>query len=262
MIFLPNLPKITNKKDNEAVFEISPLCSGYGMTLGNSFRRVLLSSLEGAAITEVKIEGANNEFSTLPNILEDVIIILINLKKIRFTSWAECPQSITLDIKGEKQVLAKDFKVSAELKIANPELYIATLTDKKAELKIEAKVEKGIGYLTVEEREEKKPEIGVIFLDAIFNPVKKVSFEIKNVIVGKKTDFEKLDLKIETDGTILPEEAFLRATDILLRHFSLFSEFEQEKKIEEKKEKKQKKEKKEKIVKAEKTPKPKKEKKK
>lgn len=259
MISLPNLPKITNKKDNEAVFEISPLAPGYGMTLGNSFRRVLLSSLEGFAITEVKIQGAGHEFAALPGILEDVIIILINLKKIRFTSWTEVPQIITLDAKGEKEVLAKDFKINPQIKIANPELYIATLTDKKAELKIEAKVEKGIGYLMSEEREEKKPEVGVIFLDAIFNPVKKVSFEIENVIVGKKTDFEKLDLKIETDGTILPEEAFLKATDILLRHFSLFSEFgaepdqdKQDKKIEQKNEDKEKKKKKEKKPKKEK----------
>ena len=231
MISLPNLPKITQKKENEAVFEISPLCSGYGMTFGNSFRRVLLSSLEGAAITEVRIEGAIHEFSTLPGVLEDVLIILLNLKKIRFKSESDDPQIITLIVKGEKEVFAKEFKLNPQIKIANPELLIATLTDKKAELKIEAKVEKGIGYLPVEEREEKKPEVGVIFLDAIFSPVKKVSFEIVNVIVGKKTDFEKLDLKIETDGIISPEEAFLKATDILFQHFSLFSGFGQEKPV-------------------------------
>lgn len=234
MIPLPNSPKIIQKKENKAIFEIEPLYPGYGVTVGNSFRRILLSSLEGAAITEVKIKGVSHEFSSLPGVLEDVIIILINLKKIRFKSWSDEPQIITLEVKGEKEVGAGNFKLNPQVKIANPELHIATLTEKKAELQIKATIEKGVGYFSTGEREEKKSEMGVIPIDAIFTPVKKVSFKIENVIVGKRTDFERLELEIETDGTILPEEAFSKATDILVQHFSLFSRFSREKKKEKK----------------------------
>jgi len=241
MIPLPNLPKVIQKEGNKAIFEIMPFYPGYGVTIANSYRRVLLSSLEGAAITEVKIKGASHEFSNLPGVLEDVIMILINLKKLRFKSWSEEPQMISLEVKGEKKVKAGDFKLTPQIRLANPEAEIATLTDKKAELQIEAKIEKGIGYSSAEEREEKKAEVGVIPIDAIFTPVKKVSFKIKNVIVGKRTDFERLQLEIETDGTISPEEAFSQATDILFDHFSLFSKFGEKgekKKVEKEEEKK------------------------
>lgn len=228
MIPLPNLPKVIQKKDNKAIFEIQPFYPGYGVTVGNSYRRVLLSSLEGAAITQVKIKGVGHEFSTLPGVLEDVVMILLNLKKIRFKNWSEEPQTIALHVKGAKEARAKDFKLNPQIKLANPEAHIATLTDKKAELQIEAKIEKGVGYLLLEEREEKKSEIGVIPMDAIFSPVKRVSFKIENVRVGKRTDFERLELEVETDGVITPEEAFSQATDILLEHFSLFSKFKKE----------------------------------
>lgn len=231
MIPLPNQPKIIQKKDNKAIFEIEPLYPGYGVTVVNTYRRVLLSSLEGAAITQVKIKGVSHEFSTIPGVLEDVVMILLNLKRIRLKNWSEEPQTITLHVKGEKEVKAKDFKLNPQIKLANLEAHIATLTDKKAELQIEAKIEKGVGYLLLEEREEKKGEIGVIMIDAIFSPVKKVSFKIENVRVGKRTDFERLELKIETDGVITPEEAFSQATDILVDHFSLFSKFGKEEKV-------------------------------
>lgn len=229
MIPLPNKPKVVQKKGESAVFEIAPLYPGYGVTIGNTYRRVLLSSLEGAAITQVKIKGANHEFSTIPGVLEDVLIILLNLKKIRFKSWSAEPQIIDLKVKKMGVVKAKDFNLNPQLKIANPELELATITDKKTELEIEVKIEKGFGYVESEEREEKRAEVGNISLDANFTPVKKVSFRIENMIVGKRTDFERLEISIETDGTILPEEAFYRATDILFGHFSLFSEFGKEK---------------------------------
>lgn len=228
MIPLPNQIKIIQKKDNKnnAIFEISPFYPGYGTTIANSYRRVLLSSLKGSAITEVKIDGVNHEFSTLPGILEDVLIILLNLKKIRFRNWSDEAQNIVLEEKGEKEVLAKDFKLNPQIEIVNPEIYIATLTDKKAKLRIEAKVENGIGYIPVEEREQKKLEAGVISIDAIYSPIKKVNFKIENVIVGKRMDFEKLDLEIETDGTITPEQAFVDASNILIQHFSFCSNIE------------------------------------
>lgn len=225
MIPLPLQPNVVQKKGEKAVFEIAPLYPGYAVTIGNTYRRVLLSSLEGSAITQVKINGANHEFATLPGVMEDVIIILINLKKIRVKNWSDEPQTIMLDIKGEKSVKAKDFKPNPQVKITTPDIHIATLTEKKSELEIEAKIEKGVGYMTSEEMSDKKSDIGVIALDAIFTPVKKVNFQIENMIVGKRTDFEKLELEIETDGTIDPEEAFSQATEIIFNHFSLFSEF-------------------------------------
>ncbi len=235
MIPLPNKVKVVQKKGKTAVFEIAPFYPGYSVTIGNSYRRVLLSSLEGAAITQVKIKGVSHEFSTIPGVLEDVLIILLNLKKIRFKSWSPEAQTIILKAKGQKVVKAKDFILNPQIQIANPDVEIANLTEKKAELQIEAKIEKGIGYVEAEERDGKKAEVGLISLDAIFTPVKKVNFHTENVIVGKRTDFEKLELYIETDGTIEPEEAFIRATDILLGHFSLFSEFSKEKERKEEK---------------------------
>jgi len=221
MIPLPNKPKIINKQGNKATFEIGPLYSTYGVTIGNTLRRVLLSSLEGSAITQVKIKGGSHEFATIPGLLEDVIMVLVNLRKLRFKNFSNESQTIHLSVKGEKVIKGKDFKLNPQIKLINPEEYIATLTTKNAELDIEAKVENGIGYLQAEETEKKNDEIGVILLDAIFNPVKKVNFRIENMIVGKRTDFEKLSLEIETDGTITPEDAFYKANKILVDHFSL-----------------------------------------
>jgi DNA-directed RNA polymerase subunit alpha len=241
MIPLPHPPKIIEKKGNKVVLEIEPLYPGYGVTLGNSLRRVLLSSLEGAAITEVKIKGVDHEFSTIQGVLEDVVMILLSLKKIRFKSWSEEPQLIKLSVKGEKEVKAKDFQPNPNLEIVNPNLHIATLTNSKAELEIEAKIEKGVGYSSVEDREERKTEVGVIPIDAIFTPITKVSFRTENIRFEKRTDFDKLILEIYTDGTIAPEEAFVKAVDILMRHLSLLVEFmgkEEPKKEKEKAEKK------------------------
>lgn len=225
MIPLPNSLKVSSKEKNKAIFEIQPLYPGYGVTIGNSYRRVLLSSLQGAAITEVRIKDVEHEFSTLPGVLEDVIIILLNLKKVRFKTFSSDPQIVTLEAKGEQEVKAKDFKLNPQLEIVNPDAHIATLTNKKAEFRLEAKIERGIGYLPTEEQEERKLEIGTIPLDAIFTPVKKVAFRVENIRVGKRTDFDKLILELETDGTISPAEAFSQATEILLNHFSLFSKW-------------------------------------
>lgn len=224
MIPLPKKPKVSEKKGNKAVFEIEGLYPGYGVTVGNTLRRVLFSSLEGAAITQVKIKGAPHEFSTLPGVLEDVLMILLNLKKLRFKLFTDIPQTIILNVKGEKEVLGKDFKLTSEVELSSPDKHIATLTKSTAELNIEGKVEKGVGYEQVEMREVGKQEVGVLQIDAMFSPVTKVNFSVENMRVGKRTDFDLLKLEVETDGTVSPEQTFADASKILLDHFSLFKQ--------------------------------------
>ncbi len=225
MIFLPGKPKIIEKKGkNLAIFEIEGLYPGYGVTVGNSLRRVLLSSLEGAAATKVKIKGVHHEFSTIDGILEDVIVICQNLKQLRFKIYTSEPQKATLKVKGEREVKGKDFELPSQVELINPEAHIATLTSKNASLEMEIQIEKGIGYVPVEQREKEKLAIGEIQLDAIFTPVKRVAFHVENMRVGKRTDFNKLQIEVETDGTISPEEALAKASDILMRHFSMISE--------------------------------------
>jgi len=224
MIPLPLSSKIIEKKRNKAVFEIEGLYPGYGVTIGNSLRRVLLSSLEGAAVTRMKIKGVPHEFSTIPGILEDVIQIMLNLKQLRFKIYTDEPQRAILKVKGEKEVKGSDFEIPAQLELVNKDCHIATLTDKKAELEIEIQVEKGIGYLPREARKKEKLEVGTILLDAIFTPIRRVTFRVENMRVGERTDFDRLFLEIETDGTISPEAAFFKTSEILVKHFSLFIE--------------------------------------
>ncbi len=224
MIKLPLLPKIIKKEDNKAIFEIEALHPGYGITIGNSLRRVLLSSLEGAAVVQMKIKGVSHEFSTIPGVLEDVINIMLNLKQLRFKLFTPEPQKITLKAKGEKKVKGADFELSAQIELINKNLHIATLTSKSSQLEIELQIEQGIGYSARDSRQKEKLEIGAIPLDAIFTPVKKVSYKVENMIVGKRTDYDRLFLEIETDGTISPEQAFWQACEILTKHFAPFIE--------------------------------------
>lgn len=233
MIPLPLKPKITKQINNTAFFEIEGFYPGYGVTIGNALRRVLLSSLEGAAITQVKIKGAPHEFSAIPGVLEDVVMIILNLKKVNFKNFSDEPQVIILKVKGEKDITAKDFKLTSNLKLANPEVHIATTTKSTADFEIEAVVEKGIGYMPIEKREGGKSEVGVFPMDAIFTPVIKVNFTVENMRVGKRTDFDKVILEIETNGVIAPKEAFKKASDILVSHFSLLSDAFVEEEIQE-----------------------------
>lgn len=237
MISLPTSIKGKKISDNCEIFEIESLYPGYGVTIGNALRRVLLSSLNGAAITEVKIKDAPHEFSTLPGVKEDVLHILMNLKQLRFKIFSDEPQIATLKIKGEKEVKGSDFKLSSELKLANPDLYIAQLTDKTFELEIEIKVEKGVGYIFQEENDEKKG-IGVIGLDASFTPIVKANYIVENMRVGQRTDFEKISLEIETDGTISPSEALKESLSILISHFNFLDNELKVEKIEEEEPKK------------------------
>ena len=193
---LPQSPKIVNKEGNLAVIEIDSLYPGYGTTLGNALRRVLLSSIPGAAITTVKITGVDHEFSTIPNVMEDVIHILLNLKQIRFKLFKDEAITIKLSVKGEKKVTAGDFQTrGGEVEIVNTDAYIATLTDKKATLEIEAEITPGVGYEPIERRKKDKIAIGSIALDAIFTPVRKVKFSAENMRVGDRTDLINWFLK-------------------------------------------------------------------
>ena len=223
MISFPLSPKVVTKEKNKAVFEIHSLYPGYGVTIGNSLRRVLLSSLEGVAVTQVKIKGAAHEFSTVPGVLEDVIMILLNLKNLRFKLHDGMAQTVTLTSKGEGEVTGADFTLPSQVKLANPQQHIATITDKKTELEIEVTLEKGIGYEPKDQRKTGKKEIGAIMLDAIFTPIKNVNFQVESMRVGERTDFDKLSLEIETDGTLTPDEAFYQACDIILKHFTIIA---------------------------------------
>ncbi len=224
MISLPLPPKVIQKKKNQAAFEVEGLYPGYGVTIGNALRRVLLSSLEGAAVTEVKIKGVSHEFSTIPGVLEDTIMLLLNIKNLRFKIFEGEMQNAQLKVKGDGKVTGADFKCPSQMKVANPDLHIATITDKKTELDIEILVEKGIGYVPKDQRKSKKTEIGAIAVDAIYTPIRNTNFQVENMRVGDRTDFDKLTLEIETDGTITPEEAFFEACDILIKHFNIIFE--------------------------------------
>ena len=223
MLQLPEDVKILNKDGNRTVFEISPLMPGYGPTIVNPLRRILLSSLEGSAVTSIKIEGVNHEFSSLAGVHEDVIQIILNVKKIKFHSYANEPVVATLNIKGENDVLARDIKVTSDVEIINPDQHILTITDKKTAVSMELTIEKGIGYVPVEQRQKDKLPIGVLAIDAIFSPVKLVNFRIEDIRVGQRIDYNRVILEIETNGSISPEAALKNATDILIKHFNILA---------------------------------------
>lgn len=215
-ITLPSKPKVLSEDGFKGSYEIESLYPGYGHTLGNSLRRIILSSLLGAAITTVKIEGASHEFSTLAGVKEDVITILLNLKKARFKLSSMEAQTITLSVKGAKNVTVGDIKVSGQVEILNPEQHIATLTDKNASLDIEIVVAKGFGYVSKEVHQKEKVDIGTIALDAIFTPIRRVNYEVDNMRVGDRTDFNRLSITIETDGTITPRRALEASIEIMI----------------------------------------------
>lgn len=220
-IHLPTSPKIIESGDMAAKIEVGSLYPGYGTTLGNALRRILLSSLPGAAITSVKIDGANHEFSTFSGIKEDVIHILLNLKQVRFKLHGNDPVVITIDKKGEGTITAADFKTSSDIEIVNKEQEIATITDSKVSFKMEAEVSPGLGYELAESRKKEKLPIGRIALDAMYTPVKKANFSVENMRVGDRTDFNRLVFDIETDGSIAPEQAFENAVAILDEHIAV-----------------------------------------
>jgi len=212
--------KTMEKLGNTGLFVIEPLSSGYGVTVGNSLRRVLLSSLEGAAITAVKLEGVTHEFSTIPAVREDMVEIILNLKALRLRMITDEPAILKLAVRGPKEVRSADFEANAACEIVNKDAYIATI-GKTGKLNIEVVVEKGRGYVPVERRRDEKLPLGTIAVDSIFTPVKKVHYEVENTRVGGQTDFDKLTIEITTDGSVEPEIALRTAAGILVEHFGL-----------------------------------------
>ncbi|MDI6689179.1 MAG: DNA-directed RNA polymerase subunit alpha [Actinomycetota bacterium] len=215
--------KMEEVSDRVARFSLEPLERGFGYTLGNSLRRVLLSSLPGAAITRIKIEGVAHEFSTIPGVREDVTEIILNLKDLVLKSHSEEPATLRLDVKGPKEVRAGDIIAPTEVEIVNPNLYIANL-NRKGHLQMEMTVETGRGYIPAERNKKPSDPIGVIPIDSLFSPVKRVSYTVEATRVGYRTDYDKLTLQVETNGSMSPQEAMSLAAKIINEHMSLFME--------------------------------------
>lgn len=237
--------KKVSETETEGIFEIEGLFAGYGLTLGNALRRVLLSSLPGAAITQIKIKGVKHEFSTVPGVKEDVVEIILNLKKVRFKLYSDEPQILYLKAKGEKKISAGDIEVNSQIEVINPKSHILSLTSKNAEIEMELTVEKGLGYVMAENRKVEKLPVGVIAIDAFFTPVVSVNSIVENMRVGDRTDYNRLRISIKTDGSTTPSKALHKAANILKDHVEKVSAIE----IMEEKEMKPAKEKKEKTAK-------------
>ncbi len=205
---------------NESILTIEPLHHGYGTTVGNALRRVLLSSLPGAAVTAMKIKGVQHEFSTVPGVKEDVLDIMLNMKKLRMKVHSEEPVVLKLVANAVGVVTAAAIEKNADVEIANPELELATITDAKTPFDMEITVSRGRGYVPTEERDSAPTEIGVIAVDAMFSPVRNVGFRVENTRVGEITNYDKLIMNITTDGTVTPQEAVEQSTKILLNHFT------------------------------------------
>lgn len=218
-IHTPNLVKVDDHAANSATFQIEPLHTGYGMTLGNSLRRVLLSSIAGAAVTAFRVDGATHEFTTVKGVKEDVVDIMINLKGIRFRVFGDEVQSLRINKKGKGPVTAKDIQTNSDVEVVNPDHVIATLDDSKATFTVDLTVETGRGYRTIEEVTARK-STDMIALDAIFSPVMRVRYKVENTRVGQVTDLDKLLLTIDTDGSITPQDAFEEAAAILVNQYT------------------------------------------
>ncbi len=229
-IDLPDKVEFSDLDSKEATLVVEPLFPGYGTTIGNALRRVLLSSLPGAAVTAVKIKGADHEFSQISGVKEDVVELILNLKKLRLKVHSEKPVTLTLKKKGKGKVTAKDIEAPSDAEISTPELEIANLTDDKAELEVEITAQAGRGYVPVEQRDKEKLDIGTIAVDAIYSPIRSVSFQVENIRVGQMTDYDKVTMKIRTDGTLTPKEAVDQAAAILVDHFGLFTDVKKRKK--------------------------------
>lgn len=221
---LPNKFELHEESDTSAKLIIEPLFAGYGLTIGNALRRVLLSSMPGAAITSVKIKGVEHEFSTLENVKEDMVDIILNLKKIRLKLHSDEEIRLILKAKGKKDVTAADIETNADVEIMNKNLKIASLSTDSSQFEAELIVSRGRGYVPTEARRDEKKEIGMIAIDSIFTPIKNVAMDVENVRVGQLTNFERVTLDIETDGTISPKEAVALSAQIVVDHFSVLLE--------------------------------------
>lgn len=226
-ISLPSKPRVIAESERSGTYEIDGLYPGYGYTLGNSLRRIILSSLPGAAITHVKIPGVAHEFSTIEGVKEDVVTLLLNIRKIRFKILTDEPQTIMLDVKGPMTVTAGDLKLPGQVEVLNPEQKICEITG-KVNLELELRAERGLGYISKEQHQKERVEIGTIALDAIFSPIRRVNYEVENMRVGDRTDFNRLRMIIETDGTLQPREALERSIETMIHQLKAVVGFKEE----------------------------------
>lgn len=227
-IILPSKPAIVSEDELSGVYEIEGLYPGYGHTLGNSLRRIILSSLPGFAITSVKIDGIPHEFSTIEGVKEDVITIILNLKKVRFKVAGDETQTVTLSAKGPKTVTAGDLKTPGQVEVINKDEHIATITGKGTDLNMEIILEKGLGYVPKEALQKDKVDIGLIAIDAIFTPIRRVSYEVEQMRVGNRTDYNRLRVSLETDGVISPREALEKSIEIMINQLKSIIGFKEE----------------------------------
>ncbi len=227
-VTLPSKPRVVSEDELKGIFEIDNLYPGYGHTLGNSLRRIILSSLPGAAITQVKIEGAEHEFSTLEGVREDVITILLNLRRVRLTLHGDEPMTITLKKSGVGMVTAADLICPSQVEILNGDQHIAEITAKGTSLEMEILIEKGLGYVPREVHQKDKVEIGTIALDAVFTPIRRANYEVENMRVGDRTDYNRLRVFIETDGTFSPRVALEKAIEIMIHQLKAVIGFQEE----------------------------------
>ena len=219
------IPKIKTERvsANHAIFTVSPLPPGYGTTVGNSFRRILLSSLPGASVTGVKIDGVSHEYSTVKGVKDSILDMTLNLKLLNIKKETSEPSTLTLSSNKEGVVLAKDIKCPSDVEILNPDQYITTL-DKGGKLTMEIRVEKGVGYIPAPQRQKEETDSDMIVLDSVYSPVRKVRYEVESTRVGQMTNLDKLKLEIMTDGSITPEDALKFSSNILQSYFSLFNQ--------------------------------------
>ncbi len=226
-ITLPSQPRVVKEAEAEGTYEIDGLYPGYGHTLGNSLRRIILSSLPGAAVTSVKIEGVEHEFSTMDGVREDVVTILLNLKKLRFEVLTGEAQTVTLNIRGPKRVTGEDLKLPGQVRLLNPNSYLCELTGKGG-IEMTFTVERGLGYVAREALKKDRVEIGEISVDAIFSPIRRVNYEVENMRVGDRTDFNRLRISIETDGTLSPRQALEQSIEIMITQLKAVVGFREE----------------------------------
>lgn len=225
-VTLPSKPRVVSEAEFSGVYEIDGLYPGYGHTLGNSLRRIILASLPGATVTQVKIEGIQHEFSTLAGMNEDVITLLLNLKRVRFELHGDEPMTVSLKKSGAGVVTAADIKCPSQVEILNPTQRIAELTAKSSNLEMEITIERGLGYVPREIHQRDKVEIGTIALDAVFTPIRRANYEVENMRVGDRTDYNRLRISIETDGTITPRAALEKSIEIMIHQLKAIIGFQ------------------------------------
>ncbi len=227
-VTLPSKPRVVSEEENRGTFEIDGLYPGYGHTLGNSLRRIILSSLPGAAITQVKIDGVEHEFSAIDGVKEDVIMILLNLRRIRLALHGDEPVTLTLKKNGVGMVTAGDITAPTQVEILSPEQPICEITNKSTKLEMEIRVEKGLGYVPREVHMKEKMEIGAIAMDAVFTPIRRANYEVENMRVGDRTDYNRLRITLETDGSYSPREALEKSIEIMVHQLKAIIGFQEE----------------------------------